>query len=81
MHSPHWDDHQDYSQENGPMNDFANLSEEPTLEGSYAYPFQDMSYAPLSIEWSYETPFECSYVPPPPPEEVQSLEDVLSEFF
>ena len=72
MHSPHWDDHQDYSRENGPMNDFANLSEEPTLEGSYA---------PLSIEWSYETPFKCSYVPPPPPEEVQSLEDVLSEFF
>ena len=64
----------------GPTNDFAKFSQYPTLKGLYAYPFQDMSYAPPSIEWSYEAPSDCSYGPPPPPPEVQPLEDVITKF-
>ena len=80
MHGSNWDDHHDYSWEIGPTNDLVNLSQEPIPGGSYAHPFQDMSYVPPSIEWSYETPSECSYVTPPPSPEVHSLEDVINKF-
>ncbi|XXG63034.1 hypothetical protein AAC387_Pa05g1305 [Persea americana] len=77
MQSPQWDDHYDYSWENGHMDDFSNLSQEPTPDEPYV---QDLTFVPPSIEWSYETPSQCSYVPPPPPSEVQSLEDVINKF-
>ena len=38
------------------------------------------TFVPPSIEWSYETPSKCSYVPPSTTPEVQSLEDVISKF-
>lgn len=44
-----WDDHHDYSGENGPTNNCFNSSQNPTSEGSYAHPFQDVSYAPPTI--------------------------------
>ena len=77
MQSPQWDDHYDYSWENGHMDDFSNLPQEPTPDGSYG---QNMPYVPPSIEWSYETPSECSYVPPPSPLKEQSLEDLITKF-